>query len=121
MTDEVKAALKWWQDYGSKQRHPYSDSILEKVALLANAFAAEHPADDDEPVTVEWLLAEGFIRSEAFTGYLMLFFEGKSKDSLFAKVFDEGIGIFSGPGREQLQFNPTRGQLRRLLSALEER
>jgi hypothetical protein len=30
-------------------------------AVLADAYLAEHPADDDEPVTEEWLRAVGFV------------------------------------------------------------
>ncbi len=46
MTDEVKAALEWWRETSWR----YTDAIGsdDKLALIADAYAAEHPEDDDK-------------------------------------------------------------------------
>lgn len=59
MTDEVKAALKWWQDHRPYEEHFYGaeeyNDLLEKMTILCDAYAAEHPVDDDMPITNPWL------------------------------------------------------------------
>ncbi len=109
MTDKVKAALNWWRDYGTHQRHPYSDSVLEKVALLANAYAALHPPDDDEPVSLDEARQ---IISDKACEWLRLSHKIDDSGGLSGSIVAWTIG------GEQVFLNPTRGQLRRLLSAL---
>lgn len=51
MNDELKAAAE------RVRRHinQLGNSAIEDRNMLVRAYLAEHPADDDEPVTVEWL------------------------------------------------------------------
>ncbi len=55
MDSEVKAALARIEVVDGKAR-----GYLDDLATLAAAYAALHQPDDDEPVTVEWLQANGF-------------------------------------------------------------
>lgn len=50
MTDKVKAALERY-----RPEEDYYEGIERDALTLADAYAAEHLADDDEPVTVAWL------------------------------------------------------------------
>jgi hypothetical protein len=97
MTDEVKAALQNWR------ADPYADNSrsCRYAEILAKAYAALHPADDDEPVTVEWLK-----ETIADFGKVATLYHGDRVCRL-------------SPINFTLK-RTTRGQLRRLLSALEE-
>lgn len=78
MSDELKAAAieileRWEASSGSPV------GILATNALkLADAYLCEHPADDDEPVTEEWLLSVGFVKGGSpqarniYCGYLTI-------------------------------------------------
>lgn len=48
--DEVKAALEYWH---RNEPRGYRHDLV--TATLAAACAAEHPVDEDEPITPEWL------------------------------------------------------------------
>lgn len=117
MTEEVKKALAWWRERGDYYRETYRRD-LEAIVLI-DAFAELHPPDDDEPVTGEWLLANGWDESAVGLNLYVTFFESSCKDGLFAYVSDTGILILCSPKSGPLQHNPTRGQLRRLIAALE--
>jgi hypothetical protein len=56
MMQSVKEASQRW-------RTQSFDNTLQRVqcmSVLANAYIAEHLADDDEPITEAWLLSVGF-------------------------------------------------------------
>lgn len=62
MNEELKAAIErrrkylGWKYYGA----------ISDVLLLADAYLAEHPEDDDEPTTEEWLRESGFVNYEGW-------------------------------------------------------
>lgn len=74
MNDDVKAAAERYRKHQQRlcedehHKSPYwlpltecwSERRLEDANVLANAHLTEHPADDDEPVTEEWLRSIGF-------------------------------------------------------------
>jgi hypothetical protein len=91
MTDEVKAALQAFREQECDECDLFT---------IAHAFAAEHPPDDDEPVTLEEL--KKLNQPDFYSGRT-------AQGGLWLTLTD------------QTHFNPTRGQLRKLLSALEER
>ena len=95
MTDEVKAALQNWR------ADPYADNpeSCRRAEVLADAYAALHPADDYEPVTLEYCREH----IADFDKNAWVF-----KETVVTMKINFIIG------------NTTRGQLRRLLSALEE-
>lgn len=99
-TEEVKAALKWWRQF--RELDVYKTDM---AFTLADAYAEEHPPDDDEPAEFYW--ARGVI-FEAFADSV--------RPLLYATdcVDKKGVLICS-QGGDTLLFNPTRGSLRRLL------
>ena len=56
MTDELRAAaelcINKMNEYGY-----LPGSFVDECIPVLQAYLAEHPADDDEPVTEEWLLS----------------------------------------------------------------
>ncbi len=94
MSDEVKAALEWW-------RGPHDDDFYvdPRAATLAKAYAELYQPDDDEPVTVE------FCREHIAD-------------------FDNHTRLYGNETVVSMKINfivgrTTRGQLRRLLKAME--
>lgn len=67
MTPTIKAALARMRD---NLRYDGSDTMA-----LAAAYADEHPADYDEPITPDWLLSVGFKRGNDCYVYCGLYFE----------------------------------------------
>lgn len=111
-TNSLRAAaerlLKRWHTVG------LSVVISEDVKDICDAYIAEHPADDDVPVAVEWL--ESLSRS------------GGDMSFLRVRLCDDGFHLMSpcntvGEGIEGLTdfVSPnvaTRGDVRRLCKAL---
>lgn len=93
----------------------YLDIDERDVMRVARACLAEHPADDDEPVTAEWLESIGFYRDgthpdDPFTCresalYLSPKYDDETTWVVFVEVYE--IGNIK-----------TRGDVRRLLTAL---
>lgn len=52
--DELRAAADRFLAFDG------TGNVMAEAFLLANAYVAEHPADDDEPITVEWLCVMGW-------------------------------------------------------------
>lgn len=90
-----------------------SDETLEAVEAVCHAYLAEHPADDDEPITDEWLKDEwGFygnsqdnILQRWVTDYVKLY-----RLNCFANV----RVMYSGGHN----YCVNRGEVRRLAKAL---
>ena len=62
MTPEVKDALVHYRASENAKSDWGVTLRADDCRILASAFAAEHPADDDSPVTVEALMGLGFAR-----------------------------------------------------------
>jgi hypothetical protein len=88
-----------------KTIHPGHLELLDRVY---DAYLAEHPADDDEPISFEWLEAEGWERRTTIVGDRQYWRNGK------VLVTDDGVRLEF----EELPNITTRGQLRRLIAAL---
>lgn len=99
--------------------------------LVLDYVIAEHPADDAEPVTEEWLRSVGAVDDPAAAGsvplemHLDFTIGGRTHQMRFARdVFTERIGSWSllpsvGAGRIWPQGREiTRGRVRRLCAAL---
>lgn len=82
------------------------------IEASAERDLAEHPADENEPVTEDWLRSVGFRASPDFE---FLFMEAGLRPGTIE--FDPDIGwiIFGSKATRLLE---TRGQLRRLCAAL---
>ena len=118
-TDEVKQARErlrgnedLWIEYGGQ--HDDLDALL----YLAHNDLAEHPADDDEPVTVEWLDAL-FTRSCKTHSHPNWRASGESRHG-FRFVFHDSVlhvGVIFN-GTTGIATCKTRGDVRRLCRAL---
>jgi hypothetical protein len=77
VSDELRAAAErvangeaFWTDYVSDEageeypEHRRSEGWEEAARLVALAYLAEHPADDDQPPTPERLRAAGWVQSK---------------------------------------------------------
>ena len=94
---------------------------------LARAFIADHPADDGEPVTEDWLVAAGF-RLDALEPWRLTIGvpDGASPNErqVFGVSLDDfstAIECFTGDEETDmvcLRKMPTRGDVRRLCAAL---
>lgn len=83
------------------------DHDSDDRALVIEAYLAEHLADADEPITYEWWLT---IASEEH-GFIWI--------GDWWLDFSDGIVLFESPSESlSLPHITTRGQLRKLLSAL---
>jgi hypothetical protein len=61
VSDELRATAERLIKFVAMYRlHPQSHKGLEDAQSVARAYLAEHPADDAEPLTEEWLRAAGF-------------------------------------------------------------
>lgn len=115
MSDEIKAAAerrrKWRETHRGWYRQDMDSSIL------ADAYLAEHPADDDEPVMEAWLRAVGF-ENCSFPDHGKPLCIRFMRDCLFA-VYTNGVTLISIRG----MYAPasavrTRGHVRRVCRAL---
>ena len=135
MTDELKAAAdRQWRlalpGVSHEEVYPeedWSERHDRDVGLLADAYLAEHPADEHEPVTEGWLRARGFADrpKERPTDDLVLVSpEGETGHHLFWSENREGYdhnSWFYGDDylrAVNLLDRPTRGHVRRLCAAL---
>lgn len=85
--------------------------MMDTVPLVT-AYLAEHPADDDEPITERWLLSIGVQHAEN-TRYVLS--QGKY-ERIWLYFWETGINAELAGGGE-IVF-ATRGDVRRLCAAL---
>lgn len=122
MNDEVRKAAERYRtwEHGAQEYMPpmvgvcrYSD-----METLANAYLAEHPADDDEPVTEEWwdntLGGRHVCIQYSNFGLWLDTRYGNVKVELYA----ESAALDSDCFVLTLLVKPTRGDVRRLCRAL---
>ena len=86
-------------------------AMFEKVYWVSQAYLAEHPADDDEPVTEEWLLSVGFVHDAT---HVVLRNWGPQRNGNI-QAYPNGKWWLNGTAMIQMK---TRGQVRRLCAAL---
>jgi hypothetical protein len=116
MTDEVKAALA---------RYHAGDGDCQSTddTILANAFAALHPVDDDEPLSLEWFVQNYPHYEQLEMDYddkLQLFYSDKLPCGRLSFVTDGSCHYEVDSGYFCVKKCKTRGQLRRLLAVLKE-
>lgn len=97
---------------GPCEMHEQPAQRSADMALVVAAYLAAHPADDGEPVTVEWLDAVGFVGGK--------FYRDRVRGPLLRGVSDAGdeywsIRSYPIPNDAKPK---TRGEVRRLLKAL---
>lgn len=110
MNDELKAAAERlradaYADWDYMDGIYASDKQLEDRRLIAKAYLAEHPADNDEPITDSWLRKIGFQDME--TGL-------ESQDHVvIVNAWGMDFTVCNGKPKPE-----TRGDVRRLAKAL---
>ncbi len=116
MSDKLREAAERWKanvyrDFDSlnASRQQCYDS-----ATLADAYLVEHPADDGEKVTEEWLLASGFTPHPEFRGHSIY----NKTQSIEVWIADGGICVEGEYISRKFGGDYTRGDMRRLCSAL---
>jgi hypothetical protein len=95
---------------------------------LANAYLAEHPADDDEPITADWLRSVGAKevdlswRNDQFSTHLPAYVFGNGRFGVWGHEAAWSMYLLNADGfdgqEEHVTAVRTRGQLRRLCAAL---
>jgi len=110
---------------------------IEDTAAVANAYLAEHPSDDDEPATPEWLRSVGFLPDgdvdKPDAPLAIGLYYGRTDDEIengigagrhllldhagdaMVEEYDEGGTVV---GCVEMPSLPTRGHVRRLCAAL---
>lgn len=121
MSDELRASamrIAMWSECTSYQ--VVSLDTVHAVAKLAEAYLAEHPADDDEPAMPEWLESLGYAdtlgmryerRFEMCNGIRIVCFASEHPKRWASE-------IWVGNGACYAKQDPTRRDVRRLLAAL---
>ena len=87
---------------------------LPDVRIAMLLCLAEHPADDDEPVTEEWLRSVGFCDTE----YMSSLENGPLEYVLEEEVYFPENWILNGGDPPESMSIKTRGDVRRLCRAL---
>ncbi len=111
--DEVKAALKWWR-VNRKQ----VGFVRGQEITLADAFAAEHPPDEDEPITPEWLNGRKDLTRQIGRFYPHWLY-GDTRTGAMTYEYKNGWAVQFKDGFWPKRLT-TRGQLLRLLKELEQ-
>ncbi len=122
-TQELRAAAERLasEDASAYPRHGNAYALTDAVAL-ARAWLAEHPADDEEPISQSWLLASGWAKVDySWAGQVQCF----EIANWGIHWIEGGWGLFyltadGFDGSETwLSHMNTRGCVRRLCAALE--
>lgn len=116
MNDELRATaerlLKWAEKHAddpAAMGKPHVRALIHDCGKLARAYLAEHPADDGEPVTVEWLAECGFERNARY--FTLPNYSGNLFDVV---LWADGFNV-RWDGHTNCK---TRGEVRRLCAAL---
>ena len=127
MSDELRAAAERVrrveagepadQAYRAHPRRQFQQ--FADRGLMASAWLAEHPADDDEPISPEWLRSVGFTLTDAHVRY----YSNRSRPPFVVVIASDGrlrLAVQNGSDVEggDVCQKPTRGDVRRLCRAL---
>ena len=125
-SEELRAAAERIRRFKSGE-HPFAIYGEDDAAtqgwhdrkILAEAYIAEHPADDETGLSVEWMTAVGFRQTGA--GWWRVGKHGRETLALDYHDNTESGDVFSLPTNRFMPLRvlvATRGQLRRLCAAL---
>ena len=111
MNDQLKTAMQE-VEAALMPGAPLTDSAQCAAWTLAKAYLAEHPADDEEPVTGDWLLSIGF---EPDATHLVLRRFGPDENGKIQVYLLDRRWLLHGT---RIKMLCTRGDVRRLCAAL---
>lgn len=124
MSDELRSAAERFAKQRPSEAYPWPCEMSEQpaqrvadMALLARAYLAEHPADDGEPITREWM--NTVLPTDADSGNWTV----RQSKPLTLEIEYSGGGFWLWFAHAEVPPVPvcqvrTRGQLRRLLELL---
>lgn len=104
----TKAALEKWHNNEAFATCDM-EYCFDDVYALAHAYAAEHPRDDDEPLTDEWFRSVGAVDIKWPTGLAIII-----TSTMYLYLSINGA-LLSGHLQKRYR---TRGEVRRLCAAL---
>ena len=96
----------------------HSSGTARRACMLAESYLAEHPADDAEPVTEEWLLSVGFKRAEDDPVILVLPSTDTGRAMTYVTIEPCELRLEADDGGSIWIGERTRGDVRRLCTAL---
>lgn len=120
MTPELKQAAELLRRYTCFENVNAPDRfVMQQMWVLARAYLAEHPADEEEIITEEWLESIDFERVDLEGCVPYEWFKHKTCGLiLWDSSYDDWIvNCFDQEGIRPNSIT-TRGQVRRLLAAL---
>lgn len=111
MNKELHEAIQRRRDNPGWQgmHYPYPTAVDDAI-ILADAYLAEHPVDEDELATVEWMESIGFVKTHPFA------WRFGQKERLYFH-HDANITQFGVEGAFHRK-DPNRGDVRQLCKAL---
>lgn len=105
---DLTEALERWHNTNGFSTHDESE-CFEAVYSLAAAYATEHPEDDNEPITEDWLRSSVGAVDSKWHSCLVIYVS-----SQLVIRCGEGFACVDG----QMKPCCTRGQVRRLITVL---
>ncbi len=93
------------------------ETSTDKAVMLARAYLAEHPADEGEPVTEDWLRLGGWELMDSLSSWWW----HRISAGVTLHWHDHGVELLVGSsatGWHRVTEHATRGHVRRLLAAL---
>jgi hypothetical protein len=120
MSKEVReAAQKILSEMNNLIEANHASRFDLKIKLLAEAWLAEHPEDDDEEPSEEWLEKVGFKEDDTDTGKFMWINNHKSGNKFDLQYWYEvDCWMIADADNEIEVYLATRGDVRRLARAL---
>ena len=122
--DELRAAAERVAKYIRKKEPDMlsvgkpMQAFMADVRKVAAAYLAEHPADDAEPVTEDWLLSIGFTRNKIDQVILILESKDLGRAMTYITISPCELCIESDDGGSIWLGERTRGDVRTLCRAL---
>lgn len=124
MTDmelAVSRLTAWLRDYGDDKAKANDTSKafigdVTMVVMAAKEQLRQHPADENEPCTQEWLMAIGFEEVGYWTYERKLFLSPITVRAYAREGRRWDLSLFAG--EHHIKDNPTRGEIRQLCRSL---
>jgi len=111
--DDLRKSAKWHLDQLKAK-----DYVGESVMPILEAYIADHPADDNKPITREWLREIGFVDVESHIG--LGYDDDMQKGDFCVWDFNDQCWFITGLDGVGYELK-TRRQIRLLLEVFRER
>ena len=114
----VERLTAWLRDYGDEKPRVFIGDVSHAV-LMAKQLLREHPADEDEPITCEWLSMLTTRQQDAHLTGRFIWVIAAGRFCAFIVTFEPPVRqfLFQANGQALIVVK-TRGDVRRLTTAL---